>query len=83
MTLPAVGSTVYAVLCLPAATVGPLRVTSVDLNEGGVVGPWFTVDDAWEDRGLALSDEGILWTRSHDAEAHRALLAAYALQVST
>lgn len=76
---PVVGSTVYAVLCTPACTIQPVRVLALFLNEDGVVGTWFTVEDSWEDRGLALRDEGILWTRSADAGAHRALLTAYAL----
>lgn len=80
--LPAVGSTVSMMV------VGPLgqpldlyqvRVVSHHENEDGVIGPWFSVDNAWVGSACALYEEGIRWTRSDNPVDWQALRAAFAL----
>jgi len=83
--LPARGSKIYAMIPGPLgapADIRDLHVTSGNLNEGGVFGPWFGVQNAWHSGAFRLVDEGVLWTRSTDPVAWTALRAAYALAQS-
>lgn len=85
MNLPEVGSVVYAVFeperyADGRPGVSPAKVIATYANQEGIVGAWFSADVGWKDRGYLLSEEGVTWTRAVDADAHQAVLAAYALR---
>lgn len=85
-TLPAIGTVVC--MMLPGPLGKPFDLYAVHVlrhheNEGGIIGPWFSVENAWANTACALYDEGVRWTRSDNPVDWQALRAAFALAQGT